>query len=1533
MLKKLTKKYLFTNNKELLLGLIVGLILSSTAVYGVIKYASSNVFYRNTDSHLSATTVQSAIDELYGKCTTAPYTLTADSKGGIIPTTSGWNVNGSTATKTVIFKAGEGATINGNVQTTLVVGPSDEIVFPDKASVKKKGYKFDGVWTDAEGNPHQDITSLSAGSFSGNTIELTATHFTPIRYTVKYVAVNSDGGTNTPAGGPYTYETKFPIPTSNWTRKGYEFIGWDTDSAGLNAIYKPGQEVSGLCDGEDNSEISLFTVWKEKSYTYRFMYNGNLLGTKTAYYSTEVSLIPNPNVGENDKDLGYEYTDATGNTRLAGGLSTISVKNNNLPVDQATITLVSKVDKNYYVRNGNHYAHLIGNGGQFTRFDAAGVESKLDEVTIKVSTTSNTATFEIPVRTGYTFAGYQVDGRPINPMWTYVDVETKDVKATWKNNEYTVVFDANGGSGTMPSVKTMYDPPTAKIQKIGECRFEKSGYNFDGWELGTTTYNTGDNIINLTSEKDGIVTLKAKWTPKTFTVNYYGNGGTATGDMTTSTFTYGVDNRLKENKYTKANSEFIGWALATNSAVAYANNGIIAADAPYIANIDLYATWKSVTAEAVYGTFIINGNSGLVNNATSYTVKYLENEPVDTVSVFREGYHVDYWLRVLSTGEVQEEYPTTWTYGDATITFKPHWAPNKYKVVYHSNDENNGIVEDSDVEYGRSYTIKRGSAAFTRDNYTIATWTDATGVEYRADGTDVRSNLSSVDGGVVDLYANWVGVNYNITFNNWNPTLAFTDVNKNKSNTYTYGDGSKLLAAQTNSYVEGSIEYVFAGWATDSTNPQIKYYAEQSADDVFTKEHSNNNITLYSVWKPKKGAPIVVFYPYPVGSPAEKQTGSINGKPYLALTLSVGDTVPYPTASLMERQNYMFNNLWKDESGTEYDPNSALTVNWTGTKKLYAEWLENGQYFIRYNEAREDGTPRTDSYVANDDTLKLGGNSYNKLGYTFEGWSRSDKSSTVEYTTGTKAIDLNVKVGATLPLYPVWKAKTYTVEYYDQHDILIGSDRVLFNEEKQIMANPHVPSTAKDLGYTYTKRNGTILTLKGSDKFIIERDFDNINTDTTVIKLKADVYDNWYVIYGPHYARVFADAEGEVGKAGSGKFVHKDASGNVIERLDDITVYIASGSNTKNVFETPVKLGHKLTHWVANGNPLHDYWDYLDVETQNVYAAWAPITFNVKYNANGGSNVMEQDDVTYNDGTTLKANEFERYGYEFNGWKYDGRDYAVGVNISTISSIDGDDVTFVANWKPWTYTIIYDKNGADVVGTMEPETVDYDTNHTIRPNAFAKPGGYAFNGWSTSPDGDLAYGNEATILADEPFRRTITLYARWIRIQDMDIRITAKGNGGLIAGVPMLQAYYKLTDDIKEPTKVKDGYNFTYWTNTSNNIENYPVGTHTVKGNYDLTANWGIGNYNIRYVAKDTIGRTYTDIATTNEAYEIKSNTDLGWTRDYYTFAGWKTLGGTVYQPTNEVTNLTRIGDTVELEAIWTPATYKIRLTDYDRNA
>ena len=67
-MKKIGK--IVKGNLKLVIGIIIGATISGVTVYAATVIASSNVSYSNTTSGLSATNVQSAIDELYTKAST-----------------------------------------------------------------------------------------------------------------------------------------------------------------------------------------------------------------------------------------------------------------------------------------------------------------------------------------------------------------------------------------------------------------------------------------------------------------------------------------------------------------------------------------------------------------------------------------------------------------------------------------------------------------------------------------------------------------------------------------------------------------------------------------------------------------------------------------------------------------------------------------------------------------------------------------------------------------------------------------------------------------------------------------------------------------------------------------------------------------------------------------------------------------------------------------------------------------------------------------------------------------------------------------------------------------------------------------------------------------------------------------------------------------------------------------------------------------------------------------------------------------------
>lgn len=96
----------------------------------------------------------------------------------------------------------------------------------------------------------------------------------------------------------------------------------------------------------------------------------------------------------------------------------------------------------------------------------------------------------------------------------YADTE---IPPTLKPNTYTIKFEANGGSGTMPDVSYTYD----KIQTtdtLPQNRFTKETSTFKGWaveakgEVQYTDMSSIQDIVNsMAMENKTELTLYAVW--------------------------------------------------------------------------------------------------------------------------------------------------------------------------------------------------------------------------------------------------------------------------------------------------------------------------------------------------------------------------------------------------------------------------------------------------------------------------------------------------------------------------------------------------------------------------------------------------------------------------------------------------------------------------------------------------------------------------------------------------------------------------------------------------------------------------------------------------------------------------------------------------------------------------------------------------------------------------------------------------------------------------------------------------------------
>lgn len=117
-------------------------------------------------------------------------------------------------------------------------------------------------------------------------------------------------------------------------------------------------------------------------------------------------------------------------------------------------------------------------------------------------------------REGYVFDGWEVivNGQKMDYMPTITVTADTTIRATWKEMpNYTVRFDANGGSGAMADQKFYI----GVAENLTANAFTREGYTFVGWNTKADqtgkAYTDGLHVDNLTMQDGGVVTLYAVW--------------------------------------------------------------------------------------------------------------------------------------------------------------------------------------------------------------------------------------------------------------------------------------------------------------------------------------------------------------------------------------------------------------------------------------------------------------------------------------------------------------------------------------------------------------------------------------------------------------------------------------------------------------------------------------------------------------------------------------------------------------------------------------------------------------------------------------------------------------------------------------------------------------------------------------------------------------------------------------------------------------------------------------------------------------
>lgn len=290
------------------------------------------------------------------------------------------------------------------------------------------------------------------------------------------------------------------LPTPS--RTGHSFSGWYTAASGGSRVGGGGSSYT------PSSTVTLYAQWGAINYTATFDANGGSgpsPSSITKPYNSGLGTLPT--TSRNGYTFKGWYTATSGGTKIS------------------TSTKLTK-DVTYYAQwTANKIKITFNKNGGTGGTNAIWYYYNSPTYYSNEACTTQITEIVNPTKTGHTFVHYHGDGtcgglsgeRYVSYYngSTYVkiagDLHTDIYKdatlyASWSTNEYTVYFDANGGSSvTPPSISGDYGNALGTLPTA-----TRLGYSLNGWY----TAASGGTKISSSTTITGNATYYAHWDPQ-----------------------------------------------------------------------------------------------------------------------------------------------------------------------------------------------------------------------------------------------------------------------------------------------------------------------------------------------------------------------------------------------------------------------------------------------------------------------------------------------------------------------------------------------------------------------------------------------------------------------------------------------------------------------------------------------------------------------------------------------------------------------------------------------------------------------------------------------------------------------------------------------------------------------------------------------------------------------------------------------------------------------------------------------------------
>lgn len=369
----------------------------------------------------------------------------------------------------------------GTLCKTVKSSDTASIKVPDNPT--RSNYIFDGwFWDDGEWEKPFTVNSILDQPVSEymNLTVYAKWKGVDVNVTLK----NFDGDSDK----QYTieYGSLYELPEPLTTFEDKDFNGWAFSGESSVATDAYGNSLV-ECDFL-NAEFT--PVWKEGKVTVTFDGNG---GEVKTYSKTKV-VWKGEKFGSMPSAVLDKYTFDGWYTEPDGG---VKIESDDVVEFTGAVTL---------------YAHYIECKDANVIYDGNGATSGSMKPETLVCGMNYFFPFSSFYRKGFTFSGWEYDGKIYQPLDTVVLKEGDNtVKAVWKGMTVKILFygGAKGVKGEMQELT--YVNGTGFT--FPECAFIRDYYAFDGWEFyynnRTYTYATGEKIADFGDSR--IIELSATW--------------------------------------------------------------------------------------------------------------------------------------------------------------------------------------------------------------------------------------------------------------------------------------------------------------------------------------------------------------------------------------------------------------------------------------------------------------------------------------------------------------------------------------------------------------------------------------------------------------------------------------------------------------------------------------------------------------------------------------------------------------------------------------------------------------------------------------------------------------------------------------------------------------------------------------------------------------------------------------------------------------------------------------------------------------